>query len=448
MKKLFLLFTLLVATNVVAQRSTVDKVIWVVGNEPILLSDVEEMRISSELQGISQPNSRCLLPERIAVQKLFLHQAQIDSVEVRDSDIATAVESRVQYFIQTYGSKENVERYAKKSISQLREDLKRTFREQMLVEGAQEKLTANVKVTPAEVREYFKNLPTDSLPMIPTQVEVQIITNKPQVSRAEIEDIEGRLLEYARRVNTGETDFSTLAMLYSQDGSARQGGELGYSGKNAFVREFANVAFALTDPKKVSKIVRTEFGFHIIQLIDKRGDKVNVRHILLKPNIEEQEYVRCLKRLDSIANDIRTAKFTFEEGASLLSDDKDSRNNQGLMANFDREERIMTSRFKMRQLPQDIARVVDTLQVGQVSSAFRWTNDAGQTVTAIVKLKSRIDSHRASMTEDFQQLKAVVEAKRREEVLEKWIHQKIQATYIRIDKDWQQCNYRYKGWVK
>ncbi|MCI6643200.1 MAG: peptidylprolyl isomerase [Bacteroidales bacterium] len=448
MKQILLVFSLLISTMAMAQRSTIDKVVWVVGNEPILLSDIEEMRISSELQGTPIVNARCVIPEQIAIQKLYQHQAELDSVEVNESNVNAEVENRIQGYIQTFGSKENVERMAHKTISQLRSDLRTRIREQMLVQGAQQKLTSSVKVTPAEVRDFFKNTPQDSLPLIPTQVEVQIITNKPAVSREEVEDIEGRLREYARRVNTGESDFSTLAMLYSQDGSARQGGELGYSGKNQWVPEFANVAFALTDPKKVSKIVRTEFGYHIIQLIDKRGDKVNVRHILLKPNIQESEYARCIARLDSITSDIRAGKFTFEDAAAVLSDDKDTRNNQGLMVNLDREQMITTSRFQMRQLPQDIARVVDTLQVGQISRAFKWTNEAGQTVTAVVKLKHRIDAHRASITEDFQQLKNIVEDKRREEILDKWIAQKIKSTYIRIDKDWQDCNFRYKGWVK
>lgn len=448
MKKIFLALSFVASLAASAQKTLVDKVIWIVGDEPILLSDVEESRIASELQGNIIPNARCFIPEQIAIQKLFQHQAELDSVEVSESNVSAEAEARINGYIQNFGSKENVERMAHKSIAQLREDFKKRIREQYLVSGAQEKITSSVKVTPAEVREYFKNMPQDSLPFIPTQVEVQIITNKPLVSREEVESIESRLRDYANRVNSGETDFSTLAMLYSQDGSARQGGELGYSGKNQWVPEFANVAFSLTDPKKVSKIVRSEFGFHILQLIGKRGDKVNVRHILIKPVIQESEYQRCIAHLDSVANEIRAKKFTFDEAASYLSDDKDTRNNKGLMVNFDREQYIMTSRFQMKQLPQDVARVVDTLQVGQISNAFKMTNEAGQTSTAIVLLKNRIDGHRASITEDFQQLKAVVEAKRKEEVLEKWIAEKIKTTYIRIDKDWQDCDYRYKGWIK
>ena len=247
---------------------------------------------------------------------------------------------------------------------------------------------------------------------------------------------------------SGESDFSTLAKLYSEDGSARMGGELGYTGRNMWVPEFANVAFSLNDPKKVSKIVRTEFGFHIIQLIDKRGDKVNVRHILLKPQIEEAEFERGIARLDSIADDIRAERFTFDAAAYALSDDKDTRNNHGLMANVIQETRTISSRFQMKDLPQDVAKVVDTLQVGQVSRAFRMTNQKGQTVCAIVRLKSRIDGHHANMTEDFQVLRDQVIAKRREEKINNWIKEKVNSTYVRISPDWRNCDFKYEGWVK
>ena len=311
-----------------------------------------------------------------------------------------------------------------------------------------QKLTKDVKATPAEVREYFKNMPTDSLPFIPTQVEVQIITSTPAVSRAEIERIENKLREYAQRVNKGEADFSTLAKFYSEDGSARNGGELGYMGRNQLVPEFANVAFSLNDPKKVSKIVRSEYGYHIIQLIDKRGDRVNVRHILLKPRIDESEMEHGIARLDSIADDIRAKKFTFDAAAQALSDDKDTRNNHGLMANVNQQTGSISSRFEMKDLPQDIAKVVDTLKVGEMSRAFRMTNEKGQEVCALVLLKNRIEGHHANMTEDFQTLRDVVVNKRSEEAIEKWIKEKINTTYIRISPEWRNCNFKYKGWIK
>lgn len=431
-----------------AQTNIVDEIIWVVGNEPILLSDVEETRISSEAYGQPVDNPYCTIPEQIAVNKLFVHQAELDSVTVSESDVIRAVDNRINESIQAFGSREALEQMYGRSVSQMRENLKKQYREQMMADEVRQKLTTDVKVTPAEVREYFKNVPNDSLPFIPTQVEVQIITSVPEVPRAEVERIENKLREYARRVNSGEADFSTLAKFYSEDGSARYGGELGYMGRNQLVPEFANVAFTLNDPKKVSKIVRSEYGYHIIQLIDKKGDKINVRHILLKPHIDDSEIEKGIARLDSIANDIRANKFTFDAAALALSDDKDTRNNHGLMANVDQQNGTVSSRFEMQDLPADVAKVVDTLSVGQISRAFRMTNDKGQEVCAVVMLKNRIEGHPANMTEDFQTLRDVVVNKRKEEKIEQWIKDKIKTTYVRISPDWRNCKFHYEGWVK
>ena len=431
-----------------AQTNIVDEIIWVVGNEPILLSDVDETRISSEAYGQPVDNPYCTIPEQIAVNKLFVHQAELDSVTVSESDVIRAVDNRINESIQAFGSREALEQMYGRSVSQMRENLKKQYREQMMADEVRQKLTTDVKATPAEVREYFKNVPNDSLPFIPTQVEVQIITSVPEVPRAEVERIENKLREYARRVNSGEADFSTLAKFYSEDGSARNGGELGYMGRNQLVPEFANVAFTLNDPKKVSKIVRSEYGYHIIQLIDKKGDKINVRHILLKPHIDDSEIEKGIARLDSIANDIRANKFTFDAAALALSDDKDTRNNHGLMANVDQQNGTVSSRFEMQDLPADVAKVVDTLSVGQISRAFRMTNDKGQEVCAVVMLKNRIEGHPANMTEDFQTLRDVVVNKRKEEKVEQWIKDKIKTTYVRISPDWRNCKFHYEGWVK
>lgn len=429
-----------------AQKNMVDEIIWVVGDEPILLSDVEEARITAEQQGSPVDNPYCTIPEMLAINKLFLHQAQLDSVDVSEADVIQMVDEQISEYIQTYGSREAVEQIMHVKLSQLREMWKKQARESEMISQVKQSIAGDVKVTPAQVREYYKGMPEDSLPYIPTQVEVQIITYTPQVARAEVERIEARLRDFAKRVNSGETEFATLAKFYSQDGSARNGGELGYAGRNQWVPEFANVAFSLNDPKKVSKIVRTEFGFHILQLIDKRGDKVNVRHILLKPEIDTEELIHGTARLDSIADDIRAGKFSFEAAAQALSDDKDTRNNYGLMANH--ANRSITSRFEMKDLPADVAKVVDTLQVGQISKAFTMVNDKSQTVCAVVRLKNRIDGHRAGLTEDFQTLRNNVVEKRREEKIEEWLKKKISQTYIRISPEWRNCDFRYEGWVK
>ena len=428
--------------------TTVDEVIWVVGDEAILLSDVEAMRIQGQQEGLRwHGNPDCSIPEQIAVQKLYLNQAIIDSVEVTDSEIAQGVEQYLENMISMIGSREKLEEYHKKSLSQIRADLRESYRERQMVQGMQQKLVKDIAVTPAEVRNYFKNVPQDSLPFVPTEVEVQIITQQPKVEQEEINRVKEELRDYTDRINKGESSFQTLARLYSEDpGTARRGGELDYTGRGMLDPAFANVAFGLTDPKRVSKIVESEFGFHIIQLIDKRGDKIKVRHILRKPVVNDEAINKALTRLDSIRTDIVDGKFPFEAGASIISDDKDTRNNQGLMANVTQEGR--TSRFKMADLPSEVARAVDTLSVGGISKPFTMINERGKTVCAIVKLKSRIDGHKATITEDFQILKNLVLAKRRNQVLHDWVVKRIKSTYVRINERYRDCDFEYEGWVR
>ena len=444
--------------------TVVDEVIWVVGDEAILKSDVEAMRIQGQQEGMRWAGDPdCSIPEQIAVQKLYLNQAIVDSVEVTEAEISQGVEQYIENMISMVGSREKLEEYHKKSMSQIRADLRESYRERQMVQGMQQKLVKDITVSPAEVRRYFKDLPQDSIPFVPTEVEVQIITQQPRIEQAEIDRIKERLREFTERINKGETSFQTLARLYSQDGSARNGGELGYTGRAGWVPEFANVAFNLTDPKKVSRIVETEFGYHIIQLIDKRGDKVNVRHILLKPEVSDESVQLALNRLDTVATAIRSGevppmlkafinpekpieKFTFEDAVTVFSDDKDTRNNNGLMANVTQEGR--TSRFKLADLPAEIAKTVDTLQIGAVSQPFRMINQRGKTVCAIVKLKNRTEGHKATITEDFQVMKNLVLNKRREQVLHDWLVKRIKSTYVRVNDRYRDCKFEYEGWVR
>ena len=428
--------------------SVIDEVVWVVGDEAILRSDIEQMRLQAAQEGMRfKGNPDCAIPEQIAVQKLFLHQAAIDSIEVTESEISSGIDQQIEYWTQMAGSREKLEEYKKQTVSQMRAQLHDDFRDRQMVQKMREKLVEDVKVTPAEVRRYFKDLPQDSLPFVPTEVEVQIITQTPRIEAEEINRVKEELRNYTDRVTKGEASFATLARLYSEDpGTARNGGELGYTGRGVLDPAFATVAFGLTDPKKVSKIVESEFGYHIIQLIDKRGDKVNVRHILRKPIVSDEAVDNAILRLDSIADDLRASKFSFEEAAAYVSDDKDTRNNHGLMANTSEAGR--TSKFRMQDLPQDVARVVDTMQVGTISKAFRMTNERGKTVCAIVKLKNRIDGHKATITEDFQIMKNLVLNKLREEKIHKWVADKIKATYVRIGDAYKDCDFEYEGWKR
>lgn len=428
--------------------SVVDEVIWVVGDEPILKSDVEVMRLQGEMQGMKWENDPdCSIPEELAVQKLFLHQAAIDSITVTEAEITQGVDQQINYWISQAGSKEKLEEYRKQSITQMKEEMRTDFKNRELVERMKRKIVENIAVTPADVRNYFKNLPQDSLPFVPTEVEVQIISQQPRIPQDEINRVKDELRDYTDRVTKGETTFATLARLYSEDpGTARQGGELGYVGRGTLDPAFAAVAFNLTDPSRISKVVETEFGYHIIQLIDKRGDKINVRHILRKPHVPQASVEQGLLRLDSIGNDIRSGKFPFGQVASYLSDDKNTKNNNGLMANT--AQGVYTSKFQMKDLPTEVARVVDTLKVGEVSKAFEMVNAHGKTVCAIVKLKSRTEGHRATMATDFQILKEVVLNKEREKKLHDWVVEKIKHTYVRMNDRYKNCNFQYQGWVK
>lgn len=433
------------------QGSVIDEVIWVVGDEPILKSDVENMRLQGQQEGMKWfDRPECSIPEQLAVQKLFLHQAAIDSIEVTESEITQGVDQQINYWLSLPiigGSKEKLEQYQHKSITQMRLDLHDDFKNSQLVHKMQQKLVEDVKVSPAEVRAYFSKLPKDSIPIVPTTVEVEILTRTPKIAPEEVNRIKDQLRDYTDRVTKGETSFATLARLYSEDpGSARMGGELGYTGRGMLDPAFAAVAFNLTDPNKISKVVETEFGYHIIQLIDKRGDKINCRHILLKPHVSDEAIEKAKLRLDSIASDIRADKFTFESATEYLSDDKDTKANNGLMVNSSENER--TSRFRMQDLPSEVAKVVDTMKVGEVSRSFQMTNSRGKTVCAIVKLKSRIDEHRATITEDFQVMQDVVTAKRKQEIIHDWVVKKVKDTYVNISPDYRNCRFEYEGWIK
>ena len=439
------------ATDSIQIGTVVDEVIWVVGDEAILKSDVEAMRMQAAMEGQKwNGDPDCVIPEQIAVQKLFKHQAQIDSIEVTDADVASEVEQYINYWLEMVdGSRERLEEYRHKPLSQIRNDLREELKDRQMVQRMKRKLVEDIAVTPSEVRRYFKDLPQDSLPFIPTEVEVQIIQLTPKIPVEELNRVKDELREYTDRVNSGDASFSTLARLYSEDpGTARRGGELGFSGRGMLDPAFAAVAFNLTDPKKVSKVVESEFGFHIIQLIEKRGDKVNVRHILRKPVVSDEAIESALSRLDSIADDIRAEKFTFEDAASMLSDDKDTRNNKGLMSNNNQQNGTITSRFKMQDLPAEVAKVVDTMQVGQVSRAFQMINQRGKTVCVVAKLKSRVEGHKASISEDFQTLKDVVLQRRQNDCIHQWVVDKIKSVYTRLNDDYKDCKFEYEGWIK
>lgn len=432
---------------VVGQDNVIDEVIWIVGEEAILRSEVEEERLRAQYEGQSiAGDPYCVIPEQLAIQKLFLHQAELDSIEVSESSVSSQVDMRMNYYISQIGSKEKMEEYFRKSSTEIREEMMQMVRNQMIIQQMQSKLTENISSTPAEVRRYYNALSQDSIPMVPAQVEVQILSIEPSVPLEEIERIKSRLREFTERVHSGNADFAMLARLYSEDiESAKRGGELGFVGKGQLVSEFANVAFNLTDPKRVSRIVQTEYGFHIIQLIEKKGDRINCRHILLKPRVSIDDKVKSIEKLDSICVLLMDSGMVFEEAVARFSEDKSTVMSGGLMTNAT----TGASKFEYQDLPPEIAKQIYGLKEGEISKPFVMMDRVkNKEICAIVKLKTKRESHKANLVDDFQVIRDMLEQQLSSECIDKWIRNKQKEIYVHVDSLWRGCDFTYPGWVK
>lgn len=438
---------LFVSSLAIAQDNIIDEVIWIVGEDAILRSEVEEERLRAQYEGTPIPGDPyCVIPEQLAIQKLFLHQAELDSIEVSESSVSSQVDMRMNYYISQIGSKEKMEEYFRKTSTEIREEMMTGVRNQMIIQQMQSKLTENISPTPAEVRRYYNTLPSDSIPMIPAQVEVQILSMEPPVSLEETERIKSRLREFTDRVHNGTADFSMLARLYSEDiESAKRGGELGFVGKGQLVSEFADVAFNLSDPKRVSRIVKTEYGYHIIQLIEKKGERINCRHILLKPHVSAEDKVNALERLDSIRVLMADSGLVFEAAVASYSEDKNTVMSGGLMTN----PNTGASKFEYQELPPEIAKQIYTMKEGDISNPFvMMDRTKNKEVCVIVKLKTKRDAHKANLVDDFQVIRQMLQQKQSAETIEKWIRDKQKEIYVQIDPAWRGCDFQYPGWVK
>ncbi len=436
---------LLCLFGVKAQDNIVDEVIAVVGADAILKSDVEEMFYRMQAEGYDyEGDLKCKLLEDMLIQKLLLNQAILDSIEVSENTVMSQVEGRINYFISQIGSREKMEEYFNKNTFELKEYLRTVVREQMLTEQMKAKITEGITTTPAEVRYYYRNTNKDSIPTIPAEFEIQQIVLEPKIEQEEIDRVKDRLRDFQNRANNGE-DFSLMCILYSEDvNSARRGGELGFMGKGMLVPEFADVAFNLRDPNKVSRIVETEYGYHIIQLIERRGTRVNCRHLLLKPKISQASREEAFVALDSIKQVISDGTLRYEEAALYYSMDKDTRSNGGLLAN----PSTGSSKFEISDpnLPPDIAKVAQGMKEGDISEPFSYINRSGKEVVAIIRLKSKTDAHTANLKDDYQRLKEEFLMQKKEQKLTAWIKEKQLDTYISIDEKWKNCAFEYSGW--
>ena len=430
----------------VAQDNIIDEVIWIVGEEAILRSEVEEERLRAQYEGMPiAGDPYCVIPEQLAIQKLFLHQAELDSIEANESSVSSQVDMRMNYYISQIGSKEKMEEYFRKTSTEIREEMMTSVRNQMIIQQMQSKITEKIQPTPAEVRRFYNQLSADSIPMVPAQVEVQILSIEPPVPVEETERIKSRLREFTDRVHNGTADFSMLARLYSEDTeSAKRGGELGFVGKGQLVSEFADVAFNLTDPKRVSRVVQTEYGYHIIQFIERKGERINCRHILLKPRVSSDDKYKAVQKLDSIHIQVVDSGMPFEVAVARFSEDKNTAMSGGLMTN----PNTGASKFEYQDLPPEIARQIYSMNEGDVSQPFMMMNKTkNKEVCAIVRLKTKRDAHKANLVDDFQVIRSMLMQKQQAQTIDEWIRAKQKEIYVQIDPAWSGCDFQYPNWV-
>jgi peptidyl-prolyl cis-trans isomerase SurA len=439
-----LLLQLLVLNAQSQEAQVIDQVVAVVGGEHILLSDIEQELLRQKMEGSpTGENNRCDVLEQILIQKLLLTQAKIDSLKTNESSVEMEIDRRLKYFTSQLGSEKALENYFNKPIYEIKNDLREAIREQLLTQQMRQKIVDKVKITPAEVKSFYKNIPSDSLPTVPEQYELQqIMIYPPSTEEAKLQ-VREKLLEIRNRILQGER-FSTLAVAYSEDrASAIRGGELGFRYREELVKAFADAAFNLKEGQ-ISQIVETEYGFHIIQLIEKRDNQVNVRHILMKPQFSGDMLAQAMSKLDSISTLIKADSLTFEAAAMRFSQDKKSFLNGGLVINSYNN----TSLFEKEQLqPADFYAIRD-LKEGEMSAPFESRDEHANVVFKVIKVKRIIPAHKANLKDDYAIIQNIAKVSMENEILQEWLDGKIKSTYIRVDEPFRNCSFRSKGWVK
>jgi peptidyl-prolyl cis-trans isomerase SurA len=421
----------------------VDGIIGVVGDEIILRSDLENQKIQAKAQGVQLGgNVDCVVMEDLLYEKLLLHQGGIDSVEVSEAQIQSELDKRINVFIEQIGSREKLEEYYGKSISEIKSEFYDLLKNQMIVRNVQYEITKDVLITPSQVQEYFNSIPVDSLPLINAEVEVAHIVKFPPENFEETRRIKKRLQDFKEEILAGK-DFATLAVFYSEDpGSAVKGGELGMQSRGTFVPEFDATALSLKEGQ-ISDPFKTQYGYHIMQLMEKQGEKYSARHILLKPKVNQEDLQKAKNELEEIYNLIKLDSLTFEQAAVKHSDEEESKNQNGNLVNF----AIGSTKFEMSQLDPQIFLTIDTMKVGEMSRpAFMQTRD-GQKAYRIIKLKSRSEAHRANMVDDYQIIQEAARSQQSGKVIQEWIDSKISVTYILMDDEYKTCPFEYK-WNK
>jgi len=443
---LFILTGCIVISNQTqAQDKVVDQIVAVVGKNIILKSDIEGMYQQQQAQGITtEGDMKCEILENLLVEKLLLAEAELDTtITVSDSQLNQNLEQRIQYFTSHLGSEKEVEAYFKKSIIDLKADLQEVIKNQQMTQQMQNKIIDKVTVTPAEVRYHFKNLPEAEIPQIDAQIEYAQIVVQPIISLEEEDRIKSTLRELKRRIETGESSFAPLAVMYSEDGSARNGGELDYMGRGQLDPAYAAAAFNLKGDK-ISNVVKSDFGYHIIQVVDRKGEQIKTRHIIMMPKPSSKAMEKAFSQIDSIADFIRKGTFKFEDAALRYSYDKDSRNNGGVVINSQTGD----AKWKLSELDPDVSKVITKMNINEISKPFKTIDDKQRPVYKIVKLINKTNAHQANLRDDYVELSNIYMASKKEKTLDTWIREKQSGTYVHIDDTYLNCNFKYKGWVK
>ncbi|MBC8006255.1 MAG: peptidylprolyl isomerase [Verrucomicrobia bacterium] len=428
-----------------AQDKVVDQIVAVVGKNIILKSDIESMYQEQMAGGMTtEGDMKCEILENFLVEKLLLAEAELDTtIIVSDSQINQSLEQRIQFFISRLGSEKEVEAYFKKSIIELKADMQDAIKNQQMTQQMQGKILDKVTISPAEVRQHYKNLPEAEIPQIDAQVEYAQITVQPEISPEEEDRIKSTLRELKRRVESGESAFAPLAVLYSEDGSAKEGGVLDYMGRGNLDPAYAAAAFNLKGDK-ISNVVKSDFGYHILQVIDRKGELIKTRHIIMMPKVTPQAMEKALGRIDSIADFIRKGTFKFEEAALRYSFDKNSRNNGGVVINPETGE----SKWKLTELDPDVSKILPQMEINEISKPFKTIDDKQKQVYKIVKLISKSPAHKANLKDDYVELSNLYMNSKKEKRMDEWIREKQSGTYVRIDPTYINCNFKYKGWIK
>jgi len=440
-----LLLFIFVTGGLKAQDKVIDQIVAIVGGNIILKSDIENMHMNQQAQGItSEGDMKCEILEDFLINKLLVAEAEMDTlITVTPSQINQQMDGQLQMYMSHFGTEAAVEAYFKKPIALIKSDMQDAIREQLLSQQMKSKIVEDVTVTPSEVRYSYRNLSKEEIPTIPTQYEYAQITVQPKVELEEENRVKAKLRDIKKRIENGSS-FAAMAVIYSEGPSAKDGGVIGYSGRAQLDPTYASAAFNLKGDK-VSNVVKSAFGYHIIQLVDKQGSKVNTRHILMKPKVSVEAKEEAYNRLDSLANLIRKDEIEFEQAAMMFSFDKNTRNNGGVTIN----PNTMSSKFSIEELDGDVSKIIAPMKLNEISDPFETIDlENQQQVYKILKLTNKIESHKADLQNDYQTLAEMYLVKKKEETLQKWIAERQSQTYIRIDNTYANCNFNFDHWIK